>query len=279
MASPTPRGRHRAARSPITPLTPLSRAAAASVSTVARRSALALAGSGVLVSSLGAPAGAQPATDHSKTMNADGLEAITAQARQALTAAPVVAVPADAIITVERARNGTITPAPEPAPEPEPESEQTEVPTPASLSEQTGESGETDEPAESAEPDDDAAGAEPAPQVPDAANVSAVVEIAMQYLGVPYQWGGSTPAGFDCSGFTSYVYAEAGITIPRTSSGQRDAGTVIPRDEAQPGDLIWSPGHIAIYAGGDMQVEAPVPGKTVRYRSIWQDNPTFLRMS
>lgn len=48
--------------------------------------------------------------------------------------------------------------------------------------------------------------------------------------------------------------------------------------EAQPGDLIWTPGHIAIYAGNGMQIEAPVPGKSVRYTSIWQSNPTFLRV-
>ncbi|WP_344244735.1 C40 family peptidase [Isoptericola hypogeus] len=243
------------------------------MSTVARRGALALAGSGVLVSTLGAPAGAETATDHGKALSAAGLDAITAQARQALTAAPAVAVPADAVLTVEKTAVGTITPAPEPEPEPAPEPEVAPGP----------EADADGQPAEraAAAPGPAEAGPtqEAAPDIPDAANGSAIVEIAMQYLGVPYQWGGSTPSGFDCSGFTSYVYAEAGISIPRTSSGQRDAGTVVSREEAQPGDLIWSPGHIAIYAGGDMQVEAPVPGKTVRYRSIWQDNPTFLRMS
>ncbi|MCK9795234.1 C40 family peptidase [Isoptericola sp. 4D.3] len=275
MASPIPRGRHRATRAPITPLTSLTRAAGTSVSTVARRGALALAGSGVLVSTLGAPAGAETATDHGKALSAAGLDAITAQARQALTAAPAVAVPADAVLTVEKTAGGTITPAPEPEPEPAPEPEPEVAPGP-----------ETDANGQSAErsaaapgPAEAGSSQEAAPDIPDAANGSAIVEIARQYLGVPYQWGGSTPSGFDCSGFTSYVYAEAGISIPRTSSGQRDAGTVVSREEAQPGDLIWSPGHIAIYAGGDMQVEAPVPGKTVRYRSIWQDNPTFLRMS
>ncbi|WP_372496141.1 C40 family peptidase [Promicromonospora umidemergens] len=107
---------------------------------------------------------------------------------------------------------------------------------------------------------------------------SAVVSIGMRYLGVPYLWGGSTPAGMDCSGFTSYVYAQVGINLPRTSSEQRYAGPEVPASQARPGDLIWSPGHIAIYAGDGMQIEAPVPGQTVRYTSIWQSNPTFIRV-
>jgi len=114
---------------------------------------------------------------------------------------------------------------------------------------------------------------------PASANGSAIVEIASRYVGVPYLWGGTTPDGFDCSGYTSYVYAQVGITLPRTSSAQREVGTVVSRADAQPGDLIWSPGHIAIYAGGDLQVDAPRPGQTIQIRSIWQSNPTFIRVS
>ena len=101
----------------------------------------------------------------------------------------------------------------------------------------------------------------------------------MRYIGVPYVWGGTTPAGFDCSGFTSYVFAQVGIDLPRTSSEQRYAGTAVSYAEALPGDLIWSPGHIAIYAGDGMQIEAPVPGKNVRYTSIWQSGPVFIRVA
>src|SRR5690606_8647698 len=64
---------------------------------------------------------------------------------------------------------------------------------------------------------------------------ASVVSIAMRYLGVPYVWGGTTPAGFDCSGFTSYVFAQVGIDLPRTSASQRYAGTVVSWAEAQPG--------------------------------------------
>ena len=114
--------------------------------------------------------------------------------------------------------------------------------------------------------------------VPQSVSGNAVLEIAARYVGVPYVSGGTTPDGFDCSGFTSYVYAQLGISLPRTSSAQRNAGTVVSRADAQPGDLIWSPGHVGIYAGGNQMIDAPRPGKTVQFRSIWQSNPTFIRI-
>ena len=112
---------------------------------------------------------------------------------------------------------------------------------------------------------------------PAAANGNAILEIASQYVGTPYVWGGTTPNGFDCSGFTSYVYRQIGINLPRSSSQQGNVGTVVSRANAQPGDLIWSPGHIAIYAGNNQMIDAPRPGKTVQYRTIWQPNPKFNR--
>ncbi|WP_250448236.1 C40 family peptidase, partial [Actinotalea sp. C106] len=125
-----------------------------------------------------------------------------------------------------------------------------------------------------------AAEAAPAPAaVPAAVSGNAVLEVAARYVGVPYVSGGTSPSGFDCSGFTSYVYAQLGITLPRTSGEQRNAGYVVSRAEAQPGDLIFSPGHIGIYAGGDQQIDAPRPGKTIQFRGIWQSNPTFVRVT
>lgn len=98
---------------------------------------------------------------------------------------------------------------------------------------------------------------------------------ASQLEGVPYVYGGSTPAeGFDCSGFTSYVFAQAGKTIPRTSSQQAAAATPVSGDDLRPGDLIfYSPGgsvsHVAIYAGDGMVWEAPGSGTQVRYAPVW----------
>jgi cell wall-associated NlpC family hydrolase len=115
--------------------------------------------------------------------------------------------------------------------------------------------------------------------VPQTVAGNAVLEIAARYVGVPYVSGGTTPDGFDCSGFTSYVYAQLGITLPRSSADQRNVGVVVSAADALPGDLIWSPGHVGIYAGDGMQIDSPRPGKTIQFRSIWQSNPIFIRVT
>ncbi len=83
-----------------------------------------------------------------------------------------------------------------------------------------------------------------------------LLETAKQYLGVPYLWGGSTPAGFDCSGFTQYVLRQHGIHINRTTDTQYKNGTYVDRSQLQPGDLVffqntYRPGisHVGIYMG------------------------------
>jgi len=107
-----------------------------------------------------------------------------------------------------------------------------------------------------------------------------VVRIAKSLTGTPYRTGGTTPRGFDCSGFTRYVYKKAGVkTLSHSSSAQRHAGKVVSRKNAKPGDLIWTPGHVAIYVGKGKQIDAPRPGKSIKVRSIWQSNPTFIRVS
>jgi cell wall-associated NlpC family hydrolase len=97
-----------------------------------------------------------------------------------------------------------------------------------------------------------------------------VVGIAMHYLGVPYVWGGSTPRGFDCSGFVSYVFAQIGISVPHSSYAQFGMGTAISINALQPGDLVFFTGasHVGIYIGGGQFIHAPHTGDVVKISSL-----------
>ena len=109
---------------------------------------------------------------------------------------------------------------------------------------------------------------------------AAIRKEALKHVGVRYRGGGTSPrSGFDCSGFVQYVYKKAGIAkLPRASSSQRHVGKVVSRKNAKVGDIIWSPGHVGIYLGGNKQIDAPRPGKTIQVRSIWQRNPVFINL-
>ncbi|WP_309133864.1 NlpC/P60 family protein [Cellulomonas sp.] len=263
MSESTIRARHRAARRPSTPLTELASAASEQMGTVGRRSAVVAASSGLMVSMLALPSSAAPG-ESGGALAAVDTAALTASARAVLNTSPVVSAPAEAVFTVDAPAVTAVKPTPPPPPAPEPE------PTRSRAASRT---------AERAAASTEAAAPQAANNpIPQSVSGNAVLEVAARYVGVPYVSGGSTPDGFDCSGFTSYVYAQLGINLPRTSSAQRNAGTVVSRADAQPGDLIWSPGHIGIYAGGDMMIDAPRPGKTVQFRSIWQSSPTFIRI-
>ena len=106
---------------------------------------------------------------------------------------------------------------------------------------------------------------------------SDAVAIGSNYLGTPHAWGGGAPGGFDCSGFVSYVYAQMGISLPHQSGDILNSGTVISASEARPGDILWWPGHVGIYAGNG-QVLHSTPGPGVSITNIW-GSPTYLRVS
>jgi peptidoglycan DL-endopeptidase CwlO len=100
------------------------------------------------------------------------------------------------------------------------------------------------------------------------------VNMAYQYLGTPYVYGGAAPGGFDCSGLTQYVYGRLGHYLPRSAEQQYEYVQKIPQSWAQKGDLIFfgTPGaiyHVAIYEGNGMIEHAPSPGNVVQIIPIW----------
>jgi cell wall-associated NlpC family hydrolase len=97
-----------------------------------------------------------------------------------------------------------------------------------------------------------------------------VVGIAMQYLGVPYVWGGSSPSGFDCSGFVMFVYAQMGVSLPHHAASQFNYGTPVSADQLEPGDLVFFDGlgHMGIYIGGGQFIHAPHTGDVVKISSL-----------
>ena len=98
-----------------------------------------------------------------------------------------------------------------------------------------------------------------------------VVSIALQYLGVPYVWGGASPStGFDCSGFVMYVFAQIGVYLPHHAASQYGYGVAVSRDQLQPGDLVFFDGlgHVGIYIGNGQFVHAPHTGDVVKISSL-----------
>lgn len=106
-----------------------------------------------------------------------------------------------------------------------------------------------------------------------------VVAVAKQYQGVPYVYGGASPAGFDCSGFTQFVYAQFGVSLPHSAARQGSGGTAIAASAALPGDIVVMDGggHVGIYLGGNSMIDAPEPGKPVQIRAIYTSAHWFVR--
>jgi cell wall-associated NlpC family hydrolase len=98
---------------------------------------------------------------------------------------------------------------------------------------------------------------------------STVIAYASNFLGTPYLWGGTTPSGFDCSGFTQYVYAHFGISIGRTTFDQINDGVQVSRENLQAGDLVFfgtfaNPHHMGIYVGDNNYMHAPHTGDVIK---------------
>jgi cell wall-associated NlpC family hydrolase len=111
---------------------------------------------------------------------------------------------------------------------------------------------------------------------------SKAVQLAMQYLGVPYLWGGADPlTGFDCSGLTMYVYAQLGIQLTHYTGSQFYEGARVPRWDLQPGDLVFfepsarGPQHEGMYIGGGQFIQAPHTGDVVKISSLSEPGYAF----
>lgn len=110
------------------------------------------------------------------------------------------------------------------------------------------------------------------------ADAASVFAVAQQYIGVPYVYGGATPAGFDCSGLIMYVYAQFGISLPHSAAAQGSMGTRISESEAVPGDIVMMSGHNGFYAGNGMILHAPYEGASVRIQPIWTSDYWIVRI-
>jgi peptidoglycan DL-endopeptidase CwlO len=166
--------------------------------------------------------------------------------------APAVQVANDARLKIE-SKAVKVTPAPEPEPEPEPVVETTASVTATSTA------------------------AEATPDYASDGSIGAqAVSIAMQYIGIAYAYGGSSPAtGFDCSGLIKYVYAQLGVELPHSSSSMVATGYQV--SSPIPGDIVWTQGHVSLYAGDGMVVEAANYGSPVRHTEQWQDYAVYIR--
>jgi cell wall-associated NlpC family hydrolase len=120
---------------------------------------------------------------------------------------------------------------------------------------------------------DDAPSCIPGVGVASSTAAATAIAFAEAQLGKPYQWGGTGPDSFDCSGLVMMAYRSAGVYIPRTSQEQWIWGPRVPASDVQPGDLVFfaggdgtptAPGHVAIVIGGGLMIESPAPGLFVR---------------
>lgn len=109
-------------------------------------------------------------------------------------------------------------------------------------------------------------------------DLNQVVSVGQQYLGTPYIYGGADPSGFDCSGFIQFVYAQFGVSLPHSVSGQAARGSKISIADALPGDIVIMSGHDGIYMGNGNIMDAPRAGGVVSIRPIWTSAYYIVRI-
>ena len=239
-------GRHRAPD--YSPLSEIADIAARSAQPAMKVSAVAVA-SGGLVATFALPASAAPAHEDSAATTAAGAPVSTLPQ----IAGQTVAVAAPAVDNAVAPTFGVVGFTAQPAP----------AAAPAAAATTTTRASRTT--TRTAAPAAPAVNAAPVP-----AATGGIIGIAASLSGIYYRYGGTTTAGFDCSGFTSYVYRLAGKSIPRTAEAQRAASSKV--SNPAPGDLIffgYPAYHVGIYAGGGMMYDSPRTGKTTGLHAIW----------
>ncbi|AZM76003.1 glycoside hydrolase [Streptomyces sp. KPB2] len=105
------------------------------------------------------------------------------------------------------------------------------------------------------------------------------IAFARAQIGKPYVWGATGPDSYDCSGLTQAAWKAAGVTLPRVTYDQVNAGTTVPVSQAQPGDLVFfydDISHVGLYIGDGMMIHAPKPGAYVREESIFYDGESSI---
>lgn len=246
MSSRNNSARHRAQTVRTNPLAPVTKAVSANAGTVGRQAAVIAAASGLILS-MGLPANAADTTAGISASTESG----SAQAALAVTAAPT------ATVSFERPVVKTT-----PAPKVEPVRAQ-------STATETAAAAETVSEAAAAPAAATPAAAPAAAKLSDTASsaaASGLAAIAYTGIGHPYVWGGTTPNGWDCSGFTQWVYAQAGISIPRVNAWNAMKPTSTPA----PGDLVMQNGgaHVGIYVGNGMMISALNPSQGTLLHSV-----------
>ena len=227
--------RHRAQTVRTSPLDAVSKAVSANAGTVGRQAAVIAAASGLIVS-MGLPANAADSAA-GISASAEG----TTQTALAVTAAPT------ATVAFER-----------------PEVKTVAAPKVETVVAQSTEDEDAD--AATAAPDTVATAADKLTEAVSSASTSGIAAIAYTGIGSPYVWGGTTPNGWDCSGFTQWVYAQAGISIPRVNAWTAMTPTANPK----PGDLVMQNGgaHVGIYVGNGMMISALNPSQGTLLHSV-----------
>lgn len=239
MSSRINSARHRALPIRTSPLSTVSKAVSANAGTVGRQAAVLAAASGLILT-MGLPATAADTTAGVSASTESG----AAQTALAVTAAPT------ATVSFERTVVKTVA-----APKPEPvRAQSTERETAAATTAAGRTAATAAQAATAAAPETKAVEVAPA-----AASTSGIAAIAYTGIGRPYVWGGTTPNGWDCSGFTQWVYAQAGISIPRVNAWN----AMTPTSNPQPGDLVMQNGgaHVGIYVGNGMMISALNPSQ------------------